>query len=76
MQGVAVLFSKTFLPQSCEYKKMVKGRLLKVTAKFENVYLVFVCVYAAVALRESCAFLEKLSQTSAACDTDHHLVLG
>ncbi len=44
--GVAVLFSKTFRPISYDVDEIIKGRLLKVKALFENHVFVFNCVYA------------------------------
>ena len=34
--GVAILFSSSFLPISFDYEEVVRGRLLKVTAKYEK----------------------------------------
>jgi len=43
--GVAVLFSKNFKPISYDFEEIIKGRLLKVRALFENHVFVFICVY-------------------------------
>lgn len=44
--GVAVLFSKKFLPISYELKEVIGGRLMMVRAKFECFTLTFINVYA------------------------------
>lgn len=43
--GVAILFAKNFSPVSYVVDVIVKGRLLKVRAVFENYVLIFICVY-------------------------------
>ncbi len=42
--GVAILFTKNFSPISYDFEEIVKGRLLKVRAVFENYTFVFLCV--------------------------------
>lgn len=43
--GVAVLFPKNFTPVSYEVDEILRGRILKIRAVFENEVFVFVCVY-------------------------------
>ena len=43
---VAILFSKAFLPISCQIEEIVEGRLLKLKVMFENHSMVFLNVYA------------------------------
>ncbi len=43
--GVAILFSKNFIPVSYQVEEIVKGRLLKIRAQFENQFYVFLCIY-------------------------------
>ncbi len=43
--GVAILFSKNFIPVSYQIEEIVKGRLLKIRAQFENQFYVFLCIY-------------------------------
>ncbi len=45
--GVAILFSKNFIPCSYQVEEVIKGRLLKVVAQFENNFI-FICVYVPV----------------------------
>lgn len=44
--GVAIFFSKSFIPASYVVEEIVKGKLLKVKASYENHFsFVLICVY-------------------------------
>jgi len=58
--GVAILFAKSFSPTSYQVDEVVKGRLLKVRAIFENYIFVFICVYIPTAQIERMLFLNTL----------------
>jgi len=47
--GVGVLFSRNFISYSYTIEEVIKGRLLKVKASFENSTFIFICVYAPTA---------------------------
>lgn len=74
--GVGVFFAKKFLPISYEVEEVVKGRLLKVTAKFDAATFVLVNVYAPVMAIERMLFLETLSNTIQNCDPEHYLLVA
>lgn len=74
--GVAILFSKSFLPQSYVVEEIIKGRLLKVRAAFENDFFVFICIYSPTLAMERMCFLDKLSDVLSTCDSNDFLVLG
>jgi len=61
--GVAILFTKNFSPISYDFEEIVKGRLLKVRAVFENYTLVFLCVYVPTSVIERMLFLDTLCCT-------------
>lgn len=65
--GVAILFSKSFLPISFDLQEIVKGRLIKVVAKYEKSTLVLLNVYAPVNPGERHIFLEELENTLSNC---------
>ncbi len=51
--GVAILFSKNFIPVSYQVEEIVKGRLLKIRAQFENQFYVFyVFIFPPMQLKE------------------------
>ncbi|TWW59346.1 Transposon TX1 uncharacterized 149 kDa protein ORF 2 [Takifugu flavidus] len=50
--GVGILFSPHFKPQSAELHHIMDGHVLMVKAVYENVKLVFLCVYAPVLSRD------------------------
>lgn len=52
--GVVVNFSKKITPVSYEVDEILKGRVLKIRAVFENE--VFICVYASNATKDRIAF--------------------
>lgn len=58
--GVAVLFAKSFSPVSYVVDEIIKGRLLKVRACFENSVFVFICVYAPTAAVERMVFFRHI----------------
>lgn len=74
--GVAVLFSKNFKPNSYEVEEIIKGRLLKVRAVFENHVFVFFCVYVPTSGVERMLFLNTLNLTLQNCDSEDFLFLG
>lgn len=74
--GVGILFSRHFMPQSCEFEEIVKGRLLKVRVCYENVMMVFIVVYAPTVGLERVCFLNKLADVMKDCDIEEHLFLG
>lgn len=74
--GVAVLFSKNFKPNSYEVEEIIKGRLLKVRAVFENHVFVFFCVYVPTSGVERMLFLNTLNLTLQNCDSEEFLFLG
>uniref|UniRef100_A0A3B5PPF5 Reverse transcriptase domain-containing protein n=1 Tax=Xiphophorus maculatus TaxID=8083 RepID=A0A3B5PPF5_XIPMA len=74
--GVAILFSRNFLPVSIEIEDVVSGRLLKVIVKYENIKFILLNVYAPVNSSERCVFLEKLANTLLNCVSTDYLILG
>ncbi len=65
--GVAILFAKNFSPVSYVIDEIVKGRLLKVRAVFENYVFIFICVYVPTAPVERLVFLDTLCSTLQNC---------
>uniref|UniRef100_A0A8C5EKL9 Endonuclease/exonuclease/phosphatase domain-containing protein n=1 Tax=Gouania willdenowi TaxID=441366 RepID=A0A8C5EKL9_GOUWI len=59
--GVGVLFSRGFLPVSSSSEEVIPGRLLKVSAVFEDVPMVFINVYAPTVGRQRVEFFSVLS---------------
>lgn len=74
--GVGILFSKRCTPISYHVDEILKGRLLKVRAQFEDVFYVFVCVYAPTASIDRMIFLNILDQVLAGCDSSDFLLVG
>lgn len=74
--GVAILFSKSFNPTSYQIDEVVKGRLLKVRAVFENFIFVFICVYVPTAPIERVLFLNTLCSVLQKCCAEEYLFLG
>jgi len=74
--GVAVLFSKNFKPISYDFEEIIKGRLLKVRALFENHVFVFICVYVPTSAVERMLFLNTLNLTLQNCNSEEFLFLG
>lgn len=65
-----MLFSKSFIPHSYNVEEVIKGRVLKVKASFENCYFVFVCVYTPTVALERMIFLNTLDNVLNDCNTD------
>lgn len=62
--GVAILFSKSFIPTSFNVEEIIKGRLLKVNAFYENKFcFVLICVYVPNTAIERMLFLNTLCNT-------------
>uniref|UniRef100_A0A8C2GDM5 Reverse transcriptase domain-containing protein n=1 Tax=Cyprinus carpio TaxID=7962 RepID=A0A8C2GDM5_CYPCA len=74
--GVAILFNRNFVPISYDVDEIVKGRLLKVRACFENHVFVFMCVYAPAAPLERMLFLDTLCLSLQNCCSEEFLFLG
>jgi exonuclease III len=74
--GVAILFAKNFLPVSFDCEEIIKGRLLKVTARYEKSTFTLLNVYAPVSPQERCCFLNKLADTLSGCAQTDFLILG
>lgn len=74
--GVAILFSKGFIPCTYQVQEIIKGRLLKIRAQFENCFFVFISVYAPTRAVERMCFLDTLSDVLANCSTEDVLILG
>lgn len=74
--GVAVLFSKHFIPVSYEVDEIIKGRILKIRAVFENQVFVFMCVYAPTVTTDRIVFLDSLCLALQKCTNDDILILG
>jgi len=74
--GVAVLFNKNFAPSSCSVEEIVKGRLLKIKAHFEDHVFVFICVYAPTSQIGRMLFLDQLNTVIEQCDNEVFLVVG
>jgi len=68
--GVAVLFSKHFLPMSCDCFEIMEGRVIKVIARFESIKMELINVYAPVKPIERMLFLEVLGENLKPCDVD------
>lgn len=74
--GLAVLFRKSFKPVSYEIEHVIEGHLMKVTAKFEKMILVFINVYAPVVGPERVVFLNKLSDILSNCKIEEFMFIG
>lgn len=74
--GVAILFSKNFIPCSYQIDEIIKGRLLKIRAQFEDRFFVFLCVYAPNNALERMVFLDTLCEVLCSCDSTELLFLG
>ena len=74
--GVAILFSKGFLPLSYEVEEVVEGRLLKVRVRYENITMCLINVYAPVVAVERVCFLETLSNTIEKCNNEDYLFIA
>ena len=76
MEGWGVLFARSFLPVSFDVDEIVPGVLLKVTAQYEKVKLVFLNVYAPTNGVDRVAFLNILSDAIEACGDDSMFLGG
>lgn len=74
--GVAILFSKACIPLSYEVDEIVKGRCVKVVAKFENLNIVFLNIYAPTGGPDRVLFLGIIGNTLKSLKTDDLLFLG
>ncbi len=74
--GVAILFSKGFIPCSYQVEEIIKGRLLKIRAQFENRFFFFISVYVPNRAVERMCFLDTLSNVLVNCSTEDVLILG
>lgn len=72
--GVAICFSPSFTPVSYEVDDIVKGRLLKVKAQFENDWYVFMCIYAPTKGTDRMVFLDVLGNALRQCDPGDFLL--
>lgn len=72
-----MLFSKKFTPYSFNAEEIIKGRVLKFTAVFENNSFVFICVYApTMAIEKKNFFLNTLDDVLNDCNNGDNLMLG
>ena len=46
--GVGILFSRAFSPRSVEVMDIMSGHILRVNALYENIKVIFICIYAPV----------------------------
>ncbi len=76
MEGVAILFAKSFSPHSLQVEEIVKGRLLKVRATFEHFVFVFICVYIPNSAVERIVFLNIVGSVLQKCCGEEYLFLG
>ncbi|XDV12372.1 hypothetical protein PO909_001067 [Leuciscus waleckii] len=75
--GVAILFSKSFIPVSYKVDEIIKGRLLMVKAFYENNFsFVLICVYVPNAAIERMLVLNTLCKVLSDCDSESLLLLG
>lgn len=74
--GVGIFFARNLLPISYEVEEVVKGRLLKVIAKYDKVSFTLINVYAPVLAVERMEFLETLTNVLQDCDPEHYLILA
>ncbi len=70
------MFSKDFIPCSYQVEEIIKGRLLKIRAQFENCFFVFISVYVPNRAVERMCFLDTLSNVLVNCSTEDVLILG
>lgn len=60
--GVAILFSHSFIPHSYTVEEVLKGRILKVRAHFENSVFIFICAFAPTSTLDRMCFWTHLVQ--------------
>lgn len=75
--GVAILFTKNFILATYVVEEIIKGRLLKVKATYENNFsFVLICVYVPNAVIERMLFLNTLCKVLSDCDPESFFVTG
>ena len=74
--GVALLFSRDFIPKSYEMEEIVKGRLMLVRAKYELFTMVFINVYAPNVGPARVLFLNELTKVLSQCEPEEFLFLS
>lgn len=75
--GVVILFSKSFIPIHYKVEEIIKGRLLKIKASYENnVSFVLICVYIPNTAVDRMLFLKTLCKVLSECDPEDFLLLG
>lgn len=74
--GVAILFSKPFIPITHQVDEIIKGRLLKVRAQFENHFFVFICIYAPTMATDRMLFLNTMGNVIGNCCPNDIVILG
>lgn len=73
--GVGIMFSRSFLPASCEVQEIIKGAPSKVRVQYEKVNMVFINVYAPPNGIERMSILSVLCNTIRECKYEY-LFLG
>jgi len=74
--GVAVLFSKHFLPLSCEVEEIISGRFVKIKVKFEKIIMVLLNIYAPTKGLERVLFFDKVDAVLKDLNSEDLLFLG
>lgn len=74
--GVALLFSKDFIPKSYALEEIIKGRLMVVRAKYELFTMVFINAYAPNVGPARVMFLNELNTILNQCGPEDYLFLG
>ncbi len=74
--GVAVLFSKDFLPLSFTVEEVIKGRLVVVRASYEHYNAILINVYAPTSGSERVTFLKEIGVILNNCSSEEKLFLG
>lgn len=75
--GVAIVFSRSFIPLSNEVEEVIAGRLMKVSVNYERKTMILINVYAPANTKERMLVLEELSDTLARCESvDFHFSAG
>ena len=71
-----ILFSRNFLRQSVETEEVIRGRLLKVRAVFEDVKMVFINIYATAVRVERVVFLDVLNEVTDKCNNEEYVFIS
>ncbi len=74
--GVAVLFSKHFLPLSCEVDEIICGRFLKIKLTFEKTTIVLMNLYAPNKGLERVIFFKKVDAVLKGLNPEELLFVG